>query len=257
MENDIYSLLGYGQAPAAKKSSTSIRVDNLLDRGIGCSAKINSLKRKQKARELKEMKSVPTINEKSRRLAENMKRERLDLIASYETKQSQPAPEVYIQPEPVRISVNIMRQLEMTEPAPAEPDLKSMNIHQRTKYWKEQKEKKLEDQRKAKKDKELDGCTFKPTKVEIQEFEISQKPGIENKNNRRASAGVKGLTEEQPRKMKSDVKGSKDAEDKSLAFLLKGVADDKPKEQPLRPSSQTVQVKPGFLSQLSKPIRNK
>ena len=77
MENDIYSLLGYRQGLSApKKSSSSIRIDNLLDRGIGCSAKINTLKIKQKARELQEMKSVPTINEKSRRRAENMKRER-------------------------------------------------------------------------------------------------------------------------------------------------------------------------------------
>ena len=206
---------------------------------------------------MQEMKSVPTINEKSRRLAENMKRERMDLIANYETKQSQPAAELPPPPEPVRMSVNIMRQLELSEPPPAQPDLKSMSIHERTKYWKEQKEKKLEDQRKAKKDKELDGCTFKPTKVEVQEFEVYQKPNVENKPARRASAGIKYQPEEQPRKQKSDLKASKDAEDKSLAFLLKGVADQKPKEQALKPSSQTVQVKPGFLSQLSKPIRNK
>lgn len=258
MENDIYSLLGYGQGPSApKKSSSSIRIDNLLDRGIGCSAKINTLKIKQKARELQEMKSVPTINEKSRKLAENMKRERMDLIAKYETKQNQPVAEIPPQPEPVRISVNIMRQLEMVEAPPAEPDLKSMSIHERTKYWKEKKEKKLEEQRKAKNDKELDGCTFKPAKVEIQDFEISQKPSYEDKPVRRASAGTKFQADGKNKNQKVDSRASKDDEDKSLAFLLKGVPDDKPREPALKPSSQTVQVKPGFLSQLSKPVRNK
>jgi hypothetical protein len=261
MENDIYSLLGYRQGPAGpKKSSSSSRIDTLLDRGTTSSAKINTLKITQKAREMQEMKSVPTINEKSRKIAENMKRERMDLISKYEAKTYQiesSKPVQPVEPEPVRISVNIMKQLEMSEPPPCEPDLKSMNIHERSKYWKEQKEKKLEEQRKAKKDQELDGCTFKPKKIDPQDFEIQQRPPELN-NNRRASAGVKGMNErDSGRRREEEVKTGKDSkEDKSLAFLLKGVANDKSSSQPVKASVQTVQVRPGFLSELAKP-RNK
>jgi hypothetical protein len=74
---------------------------------------------------------------------------------------------------------------------------------------------------------------------------------------RRASAGTKFQADGKNKNQKVDSRASKDDEDKSLAFLLKGVADDKPREPALKPSSQTVQVKPGFLSQLSKPVRNK
>ena len=233
MENDIYSLLGYQTGP--KKSASTVRFDSFHDRGATASAKINTLKIKQKAKELQEMRSIPVINQKSRKLAENMKRERMDLIAKYEAKN---LPVVEPPPaEPIRISVNIMKTLEMAEPPPAEPDLKSMNIHQRTKYWNEVKEKKLEEQRKAKKDQELDGCTFKPKKIETQDFEIvNRKEDL----TRRASTGVK-VQKKEEKKVQGD--------ELSLAYMLKGLGDEKDKGGN---GSKTVQLRPGFLSNLTK-----
>ncbi|OMJ73706.1 hypothetical protein SteCoe_27550 [Stentor coeruleus] len=48
--------------------------------------------------------------------------------------------------------------LEPEEP----PDLLEMNVLERNAYWLQAKKQKIEEQRKANKDKELDGCTFKP-----------------------------------------------------------------------------------------------
>lgn len=241
MENDIYTLLGYQTGP--KKSASSAKLDLHYDRGSAASAKINTMKIKQKAKELQEMRSIPVINQKSRKLAENMKRERMDLIAKHEARNVpvvEPPP-----PEPVRISVNIMKTLELAEPPPAEPDLKSMNIHQRTKYWKEQKEKKLEEQRKMKKDQELDGCTFKPKKVDIQDFEIVNK---KEDHGRRQSAGIKVQKVEVRTQKEEEKKAS--GEEFSLAYMLKGLGDEKNKAPA---GSKTVQVRPGFLSDLAKP----
>ena len=43
------------------------------------------------------------------------------------------------------------------------PDLLEMNVLERNNYWLQVKMQKIEEQRKMKKDKELDGCTFKPS----------------------------------------------------------------------------------------------
>lgn len=43
------------------------------------------------------------------------------------------------------------------------PDILEMNVLERNSYWLQAKMQKIESQRKAKQDKELDGCTFKPT----------------------------------------------------------------------------------------------
>lgn len=48
--------------------------------------------------------------------------------------------------------------LEPEEP----PDLLEMNVLERNAYWLQAKKQKIEEQRRANKDKELDGCTFKP-----------------------------------------------------------------------------------------------
>ncbi|OMJ66472.1 hypothetical protein SteCoe_36658 [Stentor coeruleus] len=48
--------------------------------------------------------------------------------------------------------------LEPQEP----PDFLEMNALDRNNYWLKAKKQKIEEQRKAKKDKELDGCTFRP-----------------------------------------------------------------------------------------------
>jgi hypothetical protein len=249
MDNDIYALLGYDNYVPKKKNPLGSS-EALHSRGSASAARINTMKIKQKARELKEMRSIPIINEKSRRIAEGLKRDRLDVVSTYETKREIQNVPVFEQPEPVRVAVNIMKCLEIVEQAPPEPDPKTMNIHQRTKYWKEQKEKKLEEQRKAKMDKELDGCTFKPTKVEIQDFEIVNRPNTvktESKNVAKRCELQKNIEKEPVG---------------SLATMLKGrdFGTDKPngKKQEdeykgLSPATAAVRIKPGFLSDLSNP----
>ncbi|OMJ80766.1 hypothetical protein SteCoe_18925 [Stentor coeruleus] len=267
-DNEICAYIGIKSSNQNKKAIPS-RVESLIDRGVASSAKINSLKIKQKARELKELRSVPQINEKSRKLAEGMKRERLDLISKPDDRNPRKSPD-QIQ-EPIKVSVNILKQLEKTEEsAKAQPDLKNMTIHERTKYWKEQKDKKLEEQRKAKKDQELDGCTFKPKKPEIQEFEANKLP-FENKN---IGKGVKNY-EENIINLKT-VKSVGKIEllrnnTESIAMILKGkevkqgngfmindfsgqgVKNGNSCEGRAVSAVQPVRIKAGFLSELAKP----
>ena len=131
MDDDLYQFLGIrNQSSQGLKKSASGRVENLLQIGSASSAKINTMKIKQKAKELKEMRSIPAINNKSRKIAEGLKRERLDVIRQTLQKPEEKTSE----PDPVRISVNILKTLEKVEQPSPEPDVRSMNIIERTKY---------------------------------------------------------------------------------------------------------------------------
>lgn len=274
MDDDIYAFIGIKPSSNLKKSSSSNRVNTLVDRGVTSSARINTLKIKQKAHDMKEMRSVPQINEKSRKIAENLKRERLDIITKHEERYEEKAHEPV--QEPVRISVNILKQLERFEdPTPPPPDLKSMNVQERSKYWKEQKDKKLEEQRKAKKDQELNGCTFKPKKVEQQELDIVRPPsGPKVQEKKPVNMGKMQNEKTHSLKTASSLGrlDSQNVESDSLAMLLKGKDFTKPAPsgpamkstnnisspsknpdyQALSPA-QGVRIKQGFLSDLAKP----
>ncbi|OMJ87325.1 hypothetical protein SteCoe_11013 [Stentor coeruleus] len=274
MDDDIYSYIGIKAPNHVKKSSTG-RCDGLTDRVTGKSGKLNSMKIKQKANDLKEMRSIPKINQNSRKIAEGLKRERMDIVAKYEERFEVKAPESM--PEPVKISVNILKYLDkIDESTPVQPDLKSMSVHERTKYWKEQKDKKLEEQRKAKKDQELNGCTFKPKKSESQDFEnpnrpltvpkaqekntVKSKPQVEKTNSLKT---VTSLGKFEPQRN----------ENESLAMMLKGqdFASPTPNAKVMKnpkysanfqvrndetralSASRSVKLKQGFLSELAKP----
>ena len=191
------------------------------------------------------------------------------------------------------MSVNILKSLETVEKAET-PDLKSMTIADRSKYWKEQKEKKIEEQRKAKKDQELDGCTFKPKKKFDDEVEISKRlqPGKATYE-KKSVVYEKALPDPPVKKISTmdKVKQTNEGiEYNNIAFMLKGA--DLPKttkesalptklgtvklsaDRPAKPStgksdtikpnivtesamhlsaSPPVRIKPGFLSEMSKP----
>ncbi|OMJ85493.1 hypothetical protein SteCoe_13179 [Stentor coeruleus] len=268
MDNDIYAFIGIKPSSNLKKSSSSSRI-NTLDRRASSSARINTLKIRQKAHDMKEMRSVPQINEKSRKIAENLKRERQDIITKHEEKSYE------LFQEPIRLSVNILKQLEKFEsPTPQQPDLKSMNIQERSKYWKEQKDKKLEEQRKVKKDQELNGCTFKPKKVQQQEFDVVKPPsGLKLQEKKQSNMKIHN---EKTHSLKTASSlgrlDSQNVESESLAMLLKGkdfikpapngtamkntncvsVISKNPDYQALSPA-RGVRIKQGFLSDLAKP----
>ena len=270
MDHDPYAFLKPPSNSGLKKSA-STRIDNLIQKGSASSAKINSLKIKQRANELKEMRSIPIINQKSRKIAEGMKRERLDIINSIQPKEEEK--EKNIEPEPVRISVNIIKQLDQIEKSNPEPDLKSMSIADRSKYWKEQKEKKIEEQRKAKQDKELDGCTFKPKKnFETEAFDVINRPFSgrnaedKKKTNEKQGNGVMVKDKNFSERSKTE-KNSYVAED-NFALMLKGkdlgnaptvqiskpvISNPSQLYQNLSPATQGIRMKPGFLSEMSKP----
>lgn len=245
MEYDPYAFLEPKGGKELKKSSSSA-IQSLIQRGSASSAKINSLKIKQKAKELKEMRSIPIINQKSRKIAQGMKRERLDLITQMQYKEEAKIPDP--DPEPVRMSVNILKTLELAEQEKA-PDLKNMNIAERSKYWKEQKEKKIAEQQKAKKETELDGCTFKPKKNFEAEFE--RKEPMKVAQERRNSAN--NLQEKKAPVKKLNIV-EKEVQYDNIAFMLKGT-DFVKEEQIKKPAEKNppVRIKPGFLSEMSKP----
>lgn len=274
MDDDIYSYIGIKAPNNAKKSSVS-RTDSLTDRLNGKSAKLNSMKIKQKANDLKEMRSIPKINHKSRQIAEGLKRERMDIVAKHEERYEVKAPEPIH--ETVKISVNILKYLDkIEESTPVQPDLKSMSVHERTKYWKEQKDKKLEEQRKAKKDQELNGCTFKPKKSESQDFENANRPLTVPKAQEKKAVVSKAQVEK-TNSLKTVTSLGKfqpqHNESESLAMMLKGqnFADPAPSSQVMKnlkysgqsptrnadtralSASKSVSLKQGFLSELAKP----
>jgi hypothetical protein len=257
MEPDFFEYLGIKNNSGMKKSASS-RVESLILRGSASSAKINSMKIKQKAKELKEMRSIPIINQKSRKIAEGLKRERLDIL-----NQPPPKNDRIPTPEPVRISINILNSLEKVEQTPPEPDLKSMNVVERSQYWKQQKEKKIEEQRKAKQDRELDGCTFKPKKTLENYEDVLNRPQTVKISN----DVPEKPPDARPKSYKNVPEKSKKLSSDNLGLLLKGKDAEKHEitiktsndglpnniYKNLSPAKQDVRIKPGFLSDLLKP----
>jgi type IV secretory pathway VirB10-like protein len=202
MDADLFLLSSSHSHPKGHpaKHSSLPHIENLLSRGSATSAKINSLKLKQKAKELKDLQLIPKIDNNSKRIAEGLIKERLNILAEYESKHQILEAVNPVIPEPVQVSVSLAKVAESPEESAPKQEIKIVSMHERNRQWQEQKKKKLDEQRKAKEEKALDGCTFKPRKAESQDFRIVEDKKYEKKDgkekaeeNQRANAKGKNF----------------------------------------------------------------
>ena len=150
--------------------------DKLRNNQIATNKRLELLKKNLEQEELKELRSKPTILEKSRILAEKAEKKLFENFVKppTETKQIENTEKVYTQVQPdlhnrsvshVKISIEkiISSRVSSRTPKKRHKSLLNLSVLERGEAWLSEKQKKIDANKKMREMEELAECTFSPT----------------------------------------------------------------------------------------------